>query len=72
MTVSLLINLEMKESTLKKLPKEEIKDNKLVKWTAFPSDNKNAFNFSSVLPIGKTLKCTHTFPVSKVYNIRDI
>jgi hypothetical protein len=53
----------MKEVTQKKSPIQEKKDNKLVKWTPFPPDTKETFNFSSIMPVNKVLKCIHTFPV---------
>ncbi len=57
---------EFKEN--KEKLKVEIKDNKLVKWTPFPPEVDNFFNFSNIPPAVMNMKSYKIFPVI-VFNI---
>lgn len=53
----------MKENKENKVKKEEVKDNKNIKWTPFPTESKVNYNFSAITPPSMNLKCIKTFPV---------
>ena len=53
---------EYKEN--KEKQREEIKDNKIVKWTPFPPEIEHNFNFSNIPQAKLEMKQPKIFPVS--------
>ncbi len=43
--------------------RQDIKDNKLIKWTPFPQEIEHNFNFSNIPPVTMNMKCLKIFPV---------